>query len=98
MNYKSLIAVTVLAVAAAPTMAQANSITGVESARAKERQGAYLSSQDVDNLSRYGGNADYGTSYGYAPGPYVYGGGYYDDGYEPTYGYGPTVGIYIGSY
>ncbi len=93
MNWKCIIAGAAVALMLVPSMAQADSsISGVESARAKERQGAYLTRQDRDNLRRYGGNDDYGYG-GYGYGPYVYGGDYYDDGY---YGYGPSVGIYIG--
>jgi hypothetical protein len=62
----------------------------VENARAKERQGTYLSPQDRENLHRYGGNDDYGPRYSY--GPYGYGGGYYADyyGYQPRYRAYPT--------
>jgi hypothetical protein len=80
-----------IAVAAAlmltPAMAQANSIGAVEGARAKERQGAYLTGQDVEQLRRYGGNDDYGYSYG----PYTYGDAYYGDSYVDDYDYGPVV-------
>jgi hypothetical protein len=98
MNWKCVIAGAAMAAMLAPSLAQADSSIGaVEGARAKDRQGGYLTRQDRENLRRYGGNDDYGYggngygSYGY--GPPVYGGGYYDDGY---YGYGPSVGIYIG--
>ena len=98
MNWKCALAGTAMAVLLAPTMAQADSIGSVENARAKERQGAYLSRQDREQLRRYGGNDDYGPVYGgsYGYGTYGYGGDYYydDDGYG--YGYGPSVGIYIG--
>jgi hypothetical protein len=100
MNWKCAIAGVAAAMVFAPTLAQADSsLSGVESARAKERQGTYLNAQDRDNLRRYGGNDDYGYGgyyggYGYGGyGPPVYGGAYYGDGY---YGYGPSVGIYIG--
>jgi hypothetical protein len=69
----------------APTIAQANSISSVESARAKERQGAYLSGQDVEQLRRYGGNDDYGYRYR----PYTYSDTYYGGAYD--YDYGPVV-------
>jgi hypothetical protein len=101
MTWKFPIAAAAMAVMMAPSLAQADSSIGaVEGARAKERQGAYLTRQDRDNLRRYGSNDDYGYggyyggygSYGY--GPPVYRGAYYDDGYG--YGYGPSVGIYIG--
>ena len=97
MKWTCMIAGAAMAAMLAPSMAQAQSIPDVENARAKERQGSYLSRQDRDNLRRYGGNDDYGyRGYGYGPygpGPYVYSGAYYDGG---TYGYGPSVGIYIG--
>jgi hypothetical protein len=99
MNWKCTIIGVAMALMLAPATAQADSITAVEGARAKERQGAYLSRQDREQLRRYGGNEDYGYS-GYSGyggyggyGPPVYGGAY-DDGY---YGYGPSVGIYIGN-
>jgi hypothetical protein len=96
MNCKYAIAGAVMALLLAPATAQADSISSVEGARAKERQGAYLSRQDDEKLRRYGGNDDYrgygytspsyafGPAYGYGP----YGGGYYD-------GYGSGVGIYV---
>ncbi len=93
MNWKHAAAGAAMAMMLAPSLAQADSsIGGVEGARAKERQGGYLTRQDRDNLRRYGGNDDYG--YGYRPyGYYGYGDGYYaEDGYD----YGPSVGIYIG--
>lgn len=80
-----------IAVAAAlmltPAVAQANSISDVEGARAKERQGAYLTGQEVEQLRRHGGNDDYGYSYG----PYTYGDTYYGDTYDSGYDYGPVV-------
>lgn len=76
----------------APTVAMADSIASVEGARARERQGVYLTRQDREQLRRYGSNDDYryryGPSYGYDP--YGYG------GYEGGYGYGPSVGLYFG--
>lgn len=90
MNWKLAIAGVAMAVALAPAAVRADTISDVEGARAKERQGAYLSGQDVEQLRRYGGNDDL---YGYGSyGPPVYGGAYYDDGYS----YGPSVGIHIG--
>ncbi len=67
------------------SVAWADSISSVEGARAKERQGRYLTRQDREKLRRYGGNDDYG--YGWR--------GYrgYDYGY---YGGGPGVSVYIG--
>ena len=101
MNWRPILAAAALATALAPAAAQAQSISAVEGARAKDRQGAYLTREDRDNLRRYGGNDDYGyggygygggySTYGY--GAPVYGGAYYDD----DYGYGPSVGIYIGN-
>ena len=75
-----------LMVAFVTPVAQADSISGVEGARAKERQGRYLNRHDREQLRRYGGNADYGWRRGYRD----Y--GYYDDGY---YG-GPGVSVYVG--
>jgi hypothetical protein len=96
MKWTCAIAVAAMAVLVAPPMAQADSsIGGVENARAKERQGSYLTRQDRDNLRRYGGNDDYGYSYGYST--YGYGDGYYaadDDDYG--YDHRPGVGIYLG--
>ncbi len=62
--------------AAAPSMAQADSISSVENARAKERQGRYLNRQDREQLRRWGGNDDHRGYYGYRP-SYD---GYYDRG------------------
>lgn len=67
----------------APVAAQADSISSVENARAKERQGRWLSSQDREKLRRYGGNDDYRSryqydSYGYSSGNYGYS---YESGY-----------------
>jgi hypothetical protein len=97
MKLKCALVGTAMAMLLAPSMAQADSIGSVENARAKERQGAYLSHEDRDQLRRYGGNDDYGPFYGdgYGYGTYGYGGDYYDDDGD-GYGYGPGVGIYIG--
>jgi hypothetical protein len=90
MKGKCIIAGAAMAMALVPSMAQADSMTAVENARAKERQGSYLSRQDREVLRRYGGNDDYGPVYSY--GPYGYDDGYYadDDDYEPELelGYG----------
>jgi hypothetical protein len=69
--------------AIAVPLAHADSIAGVEGARAKERQGRYLNRSDREHLRRYGGNDDY------------YRGHYrdYDYGY---YDGGPSVGVYVG--
>ncbi|MBA2125219.1 hypothetical protein DLM45_03140 [Hyphomicrobium methylovorum] len=70
-----------LAVAIAAPVAQADSISGVEGARAKDRAGYHLNRQDREQLRRYGRNDDYGWR-----------GGYRNYGY---YG-GPGVSVYIG--
>jgi hypothetical protein len=94
MNWKCILAGTAMAVMLAPQMAAAQSIGAVENARAKDRQGSYLSRQDRENLRRYGGNDDYGPRYGY--GSYGYHDGYYGDYYGSGYGYEPGVSIYLG--
>ena len=88
MKWRCAIAGTAIAMLLSPSMAQADSISSVENARAKERQGAYLSRQDREQLRRYGGNDDYGPVYGYDYGTYGYSGGYDDDDdrYDPDYG------------
>lgn len=70
---------------AAPVVAQADSISSVENARAKDRAGYYLNRRDREQLRRYGRNDGYGYRYGYRD----Y--GYYDDYYG-----GPSVGVYVG--
>ena len=62
MNWKCILAGTAMAVMLAPQMAAAQGIGDVENARAKDRQGSYLSRQDRENLHRYGGNDDYGPA------------------------------------
>jgi hypothetical protein len=84
-------------------IAHADSIGEVEGARAKERQGRYLTRQDREQLRRYGGNDDgyYGWRRGYRDydyGDYGWRGryrdyGYYDGGY---YDGGPGVSVYVG--
>jgi hypothetical protein len=64
--------------------AQADSISDVENARAKDRAGYGLSRQDREKLRRYGGNDDYG-----------YRGGYSDYGYYDR-PYGGGVSVYVG--
>ncbi len=92
MQWKLLIAGAAFAAALAPAAVQADSSIGaVEGARAKERQGAYLTHQDRDALRRYGGNDDYWYRRRYG-----YDGGYYYDGDDYDYDDGPSVGIYIG--
>lgn len=71
-------------VCAASLPANADSISDVENARAKDRAGYGLSRQDREKLRRYGGNDDYGWR-----------GGYRDyDGYDGPYGGG--VSVYVG--
>ena len=89
MIWKQVIAAVAVAITLAPVGAHAQSIGAVENARAKERQGSYLSPQDRENLHRYGGNDDYGRRYGYDS--YGYGGGYY---YGGGYAYGPVYRPY----
>jgi hypothetical protein len=74
-----------LIVALIAPVAQADSISSVENARAKDRAGYYLNRQDREKLHRYGRNDDYGYRYGYPS----Y--GYYEDYYD-----GPGVGVYVG--
>jgi len=74
-----------LAAFVAPTV-QADSISGVEGARAKERQGRYLNRGDREQLRRYGGNDDYGWRGRYRTYDDE---SYYDDG-------GPGVSVYVG--
>lgn len=75
---------------AGTAVAQADSISSVENARAKERAGHHVSRQDREKLRRYGRNDDgyyggyreyYGPSSGVSVhiGPRSYDGGYYDD-------------------
>lgn len=70
----------VLVATLAQPPAQADSIAEVEGARAKDRQGAYLTRQEREKLRRYGRNDDYGYRGGY-------GYRYYDR---------PSIGIYVG--
>jgi hypothetical protein len=79
-NWAAALGVGLIVAIAAP-VAQADSISGVVGARAKERQGRYLNGQDREKLRRYGGNDDYGWRYR----DYDY--GYYD---------GPGVSVYVG--
>jgi hypothetical protein len=91
MNWNSIIAAAAMAVVLAPAVAQADSSIGaVEGARAKERQGAYLTREDRDNLRRYGGHDD-GYRYHYDDVPYAY-----DDGYDDYDDDRPAIGIYVG--
>jgi hypothetical protein len=74
------VATAISAVAFVAPVAMADAIADVEGARAKERAGYYLSSQDRDNLRRYGGNVDYRDYY------------YRDFDYRR---YGPGIRVYI---
>jgi hypothetical protein len=76
-----------LALSLAAPVAQADSISGVEGARMKEREGRYLNRQDREKLRRYGGNDDY--RYGYRGDDYGYGGPGVSVYIGPRYGYGP---------
>lgn len=85
-TFVAIIGAVSLAAFAAP-MAHADSISGVEGARAKERQGRYLNRSDREHLRRYGSNDDYGWRGRYR---------YYDDGYD-DYDDGPGgVSVYVG--
>ena len=59
MQWKHAVVAVATTMVLAPSVAQAQSIGAVENARAKERQGTYLSPQDRENLHRYGGNDGY---------------------------------------
>jgi hypothetical protein len=73
--------VAVLGVALSAPVAEAQSVSDVEGARMKERQGRHLNRMDREQLRRYGGNDDYGYRYrGDAYGPYD----------------GPGVSVYVG--
>jgi hypothetical protein len=86
MKWNWTVAVGCAAIVALVTpVAQADSIAGVEGARAKERQGRYLTRQDREQLRRYGGNDDYGWR-----------GGYRDYDYDYGYYGGPGVRVYVG--
>jgi hypothetical protein len=66
MDWKCALAGVAMAIALTPTSASADSVTEIENARAKERQGAYLNRRDREQLRRWGGNSDYGR-YDYRP-------------------------------
>jgi hypothetical protein len=82
-TFTALVGAAAIVAITAP-LAQADSISGVEGARAKERQGRYLNRSDREQLRRYGGNDDYRWRSRYRG----YDDGYYDDG--------PGVGVYVG--
>lgn len=81
----AIISAVSVAASAAPVVAHADSISGIEGARAKDRQGRYLTRHDREQLRRYGSSDDYGWR-GYR------GYGYYDDYYDG----GSGVGVYVG--
>ena len=87
MHWKCTLAGLAMAIALAPPAA-ADSVTEIENARAKERQGRYLNHRDREQLRRWGGSSDYGR-YAYRP---------YADGYYDGYGYGPGVSIFVCPY
>ncbi len=70
--------------------AQADSISGVEGARAKERQGRYLDRGEREQLRRYGSNDEYG----WRPGYRAYDEDY--DDYDDDDGPGGGVSVYVG--
>jgi len=91
MTWKCILASAAFAVVLTPTTGFADSITAVEGARAKERQGRWLNRQDREQLRRWGGSDGYRSGYRYYR-PRAY----YDDGYGYGYGrYGPGVHIYV---
>jgi len=81
MKRKHVAAAALVAMIVAPSAGWADSISSVENARAKERQGRYLNRQDREQLRRWGSNDD-GRYESYVP----YG---YDD-----YDYGPRYRYY----
>lgn len=109
MKWICAIAGVAMALVLVPSAAFADSIAAVEGARAKERQGAYLSRQDVEQLNRHGGNDSYRYNYGnvynydsydydadddgYSDSPYDY-----DDGYDADDAYGPVVEVWYDAY
>jgi hypothetical protein len=86
MIWKCAVAVTAIGMVLGSSVALADTVSSIEGARAKERQGRYLNQQDREQLRRWGGNDSYGPFYAY--GPYEYGGAYYGDyNYAPSYRY-----------
>lgn len=85
-NWAAAASAALIVAFAAPVVAQADSISGVEGARAKDRAGYYLTRQDREHLRRYGRNDDYG--YGWR--------GYRDYGYYDDYYDEPGVSVYVG--
>jgi hypothetical protein len=83
MNWKCALAGAAIAMALTPTVASADAIGSIENARAKDRQGRYLSSHDREQLRMWGG----GESGRYYDRPYAY--RYYNYGYDdgPRYRY-----------
>ncbi len=83
MRLKTTGMVAIAALFATGGISQADSISHVENARAKDRAGYYTSRSDREKLRRYGRNDDYGYSYrGY--------------GYDGYYDGGPGVAVYVG--
>jgi hypothetical protein len=80
---KTAAAAAALCLAFVVPAAHADSLSGVEGARAKDRAGRYISRHDASMLRRYGRDAYGGWGYGYRDYDYDY------------YG-GPGIGIYIG--
>lgn len=68
---KNVLGLAAVAAFASVGMAQADSISDVENARAKDRAGYHLNRGDREKLRRYGRNDDYRYSrdYGYDEGP-----------------------------
>jgi hypothetical protein len=61
MRLYMLIGAAALAITAlGPVPGEADTISSVENARAKERQGRWLDRQEREQLRRWGGNDDYG--------------------------------------
>jgi hypothetical protein len=85
-NWAAAASAALIVAFAAPVVAQADSISSVENARAKDRAGYYLTRQDREHLRRYGRNDDYG--YGWR--------GYRDYGYYDDYYDEPGVSVYVG--
>ena len=77
---RTIFAAAVVAGLAGGVPAQADSISAVESARAHERAGDYLTREDREKLRRYGGNDD----------------GFYSGRRGYGYRSGSSVGVYIG--
>jgi hypothetical protein len=68
--------------------ASADSLTEVENARARERQGQYMNNRDREQLRRWGGSGGY-DRHAYRP---------YDYGYYDRYDDGPDLLVYVEPY